>query len=326
MKNKILLIVVAIAMLFTITGCGKTETYKLGDTVETDVVKIQLLGAKYTYALNRTMDSEYALPKEYNADEDNGNPYVAGKGNTLASFEFYIENMDRSSVDVGGAFNDTFITVNFDGKTYENEVEFIGKSEDYINWESNLSDNILLLAGKKGYYRGYMNIDTDVKNLDQAITIEFHLPNSEGKTDKFIFNVTPEDRTSFKGVEISLDTAIKNFRKKVANEYFQNHMSEYTKITGDEITTAINGRKYNVSENGWEGTFKFEESKKIYEGGNKYAVGYTNKRSWKVEDNKLVLSWVTSKGETKSNYCEVYLVKEGTYLLVEDSKPFGILY
>ena len=98
MKNKILLIVVAIAMLFTITGCGKTETYKLGDTVETDVVKIQLLGAKYTYALNRTMDSEYGLPKEYNADEDNGNPYVAGKGNTLASFEFYIENMTEDEL------------------------------------------------------------------------------------------------------------------------------------------------------------------------------------------------------------------------------------
>lgn len=337
MKNKILLVVVAIAMLFAITGCGKKETpstggeknndYTIGDTVETDIARIKLYDAKYTYALRNVNDEDFGKPKEYNPSTDSRNPYVASKGHTLVSFAFMLENLDRGNLDLGGSFNDTFAQVKYNGKKYgddnEEVTEFIAVSQDNFTWESYISDNILMLPGEKEYYRAYFDIPVDVQDLEQDVELIIYLPNSSGKQKAFTFVVTKNDRANSVEEEISLDTAVKNFRTKEANEYFTNHMSEYTKLNTDEIITVVKGRKYKVSVNGWEGSFKFEESKNIYEGDNEYAVGYTNKRKWNVKEDKLELYSGTTK---KTNACEMYKVEDGTYLLIKDSKPFGILY
>ena len=331
--KKIILYFLLVCSLLMITGCGKEETkenkknkdYKLGEVVETDVARVQLISGDYSYALSRTGDDR-GIPKEYDPTNDDNNPYVAAKGNTLVAFTFFLENLDRSSIDLAGSFNDTFIEVEHDGKKYSNEIEFVVESEDYLNWESHSSMNILLMAGKKNYYRAYMNIETDVIDFKSDVKIIFHLPSSNGKTKKFTYNVTQSDRENFSGVEITLDTAKKNFRNKISNQYFAERMDTYTKLTGDEITTILKGVKYNVSVDGWDGTYKFEESMKIYEGGNAYATGYTNKKKWKVDGDILVLSWTSSKGQTYYDNVEVYTVEEGIYLFVNEGKPFGIIY
>ena len=109
MKKKIILSLLVIVTLFAMTGCGKNnnsgKTYSLGDTVKTDIISFKLTAGEFTYALVNTNGDEFAMPKEYNAEVDNKNPYVAAKGHTLAAFTFYVENLDRSSIDIGGSFN-----------------------------------------------------------------------------------------------------------------------------------------------------------------------------------------------------------------------------
>lgn len=333
MKKKILLSLLIVISIFAITGCGKdgdssnTKNYSLGDVVETDILKFKLIAGEYTYALVNTNNDDFASPKEYDASTDNRNPYVASKGHTYAAFTFYVENLDRSSVEFGGSFNSNFTSVEYGGEKYNDNASFKAKSEDNLNWSSYSSSNVLLLAGKKEYYRAYVDISTDVKNLDDTLELTIYLPTSEGKNKAFKYVISEEDRNNYKGEEITLDVAIKNFKKKVVKEYFSNHLEEYIALNGNEIKTIIDGNKFNVSENGWEGTFTFENSGRIYErSDNGYAVGYTNNRTWYISENKLTLSWVNSKKETKSTVCEVKKIQDGVYLLLENGEPFGIIY
>jgi hypothetical protein len=333
MKKKICLVLVFILSLFIITGCGSSETYKIGDAVSTDIANFKLVAGEFAYALENTSGSDFAIPKEYDAKDDSNNPYVAAKGHTLVAFTFYIENLDRSSLDMGGSFNSVFAKVKYDKKEYgdtnEQVVEFKAESEDYLNWKSYSSDNILLSAGDKLYYRAYMDIPVDVSSLDDTVEITIYLPNSGGKTEEFTYVISEDDRNNFKGVELEEDVAIKNLSKGVVQEYFNSRLSDYTAVNGTDIKTAIEGKKFNVTTLGtgtWEGTFKFETSGKIYEGGNKYVSGYTNKRTWVVTGDDLILSWVNGRGETKSETYSVKKVKDGTYLLVSSDKVAGILY
>lgn len=336
MKKKIILSLFVFLSLFMITGCGKdgnsSEKHSLGDTVKTDIVSFKLVTGKFTYALVNTNGDEFATPKEYNAEQDNKNPYVAAKGHTLASFTFYLENLDRSSIDIGGSFNSKFGSIKYGkdsyGDTNDSKVVFKASSEDNLNWKSYSSGNILLQAGEKGYYRAYIDIPTDVENLDDTMELTIYLPTSKDKTESFTFVVSKEDRETYKE-EISEEAAIKNLNKKIVQEYFNNKLTNYSSITGDEIKTSIEGKKFNVTtiDGGtWQGTFTFETSGKIYEGGNKYATGYVNQRTWNISGNILNLSWVNGKGETKTESYEVKKVKDGVYLLVTDNKVTGILY
>ncbi len=330
-----------IIILFSVTGCGKEKSelssnkkYSLGESAETDVLKFKLIAGEFTYALVNTTGDEFAMPKEYDAKVDNDNPYVAAKGHTLASFTFYIENLDRSSIDIGGSFNPIFGSITYENKNYGNNneanVKFKSVSNDNLNWESYPSDNILLFAGDKKYFRAYIDIPTDVKSLDDTMELTIYLPSSNNKVTAFKYVISEEDRNSYKGEEIPEDIAIKNLDRKVVQEYFKNRLNDYSAITGDAIKQSIEGKKFNVTEIGgagiWEGTFTFETSGKIYEGGNKYAVGYVNGRTFAIDGDYLILSWVNGRKETISNKCEIRKIKDETYLLIENGEIHAILY
>ena len=327
MKKKILLSLLIVAILFTITGCSFGKSYKLGDAVETDIMKVKLLAGKYTYALNNVYDDDYATPKEYDPERDQRNIFVAAKGHTYAAFTFYVENLDRSDLDFGDSFDGKFVEAEYGGKKYGDEVIFAAESKDNLNWSKYSSSNILLLAGEKGYYRAYVDLAKDVKDLDSDLKLIFHLPNSNGKKEKFTFVVTADDRKSYKGEELSLEVAMKNFRKAPAKKYFENHMKEYSVLKGDEIKKALEGIRFDVSVNSWDGKFTFEKSGNIYE-KNVYVDGYTNKRTWKVEGDNLILSSTNDKGKTTSTLCEVLRIADELdgYLLVADGKLYGILF
>ena len=339
MKKKILLGLLVIISLFTITGCGQNgnsgKTYSLGDTVKTDIISFELIAGEFTYALVNTNGDEFAMPKEYNAEDDNNNPYVAAKGHTLAAFTFCVENLDRASIDIGGSFNSEFGSITYEKENYginnDSEVVFKATSEDNLNWESYSYDNILLQAGEKKYFRAYIDIPTDVEKLDDTMELTIYLPTSEDKTEAFTFVISEDDRNNYKDDEITEDIAIKNLDKKVVQEYFNNHLVDYSIMNSDEIKSSVESRKLNVIEIGgggiWKGSFTFQTSGRIYEkSDNGYAVGYTNNRTWGISDNKLTLSWVNGNKETISTICEVRKIQDGAYLLLDNGEIFGILY
>lgn len=95
-----------------LSGCGAEpeETYAVGDTVESELVRLTLDDAQLAIALNNsfasfgpegtTYNEDYFLPKPYDEAEDEDNPFVAAKGYTLVWFEVVLENLDRESVDL----------------------------------------------------------------------------------------------------------------------------------------------------------------------------------------------------------------------------------
>ena len=344
MKKKILFILTLLFVLVGIVGCGDKKNtdeekkdekkyYSLGDIVETDIARFQLHAGQFAYALENSVNNNYALPKEYDPADELNNPYVAAKGHTLVAFTFYIENLDRASLNIGGSFNGKFITVSYKNKQYGTSHDqiavFKGESENALSWSSYSSSNLLIHPGEKLYYRSYIDMPVDVKDLNDTVELTVYLPTSENKNKEFTFRVSDENRKNYKGIEITEEVAIKNLNYQAAKDYFNNNLSKYRTLTGSEIKTAIEGTKFNVTEIGngtWKGTFTFEKSGKIFEGGNKYATGYVNKRTWKINKDLLVLSWVNDKGNTFSTPNEVRFVKDGVYLLLSNGNISGILY
>lgn len=131
-----------------LTGCGGTADqgsspaeaaqepeeqaarYAVGDTVETDLVRLTLNRAELAIALVNTLeigtgfniDNDYFCPKEYTAEEDADNPYVASKGSTLVFYELLVENLDRDYLELDGSSQDEpFVSVSYDGETYSTE-------------------------------------------------------------------------------------------------------------------------------------------------------------------------------------------------------------
>lgn len=332
MKKKVLLFVILLPILFMVSGCDipliggePKKTHNLGKIAKTDIASFKLLDAKYTYALNRSIDNELGVPKEYNSDEDSGSPYVAAKGNTLVGITFSLENTDRSEIDM----NWDWLSVKYNGKKYSSDIKYVAQSSDNINWSSYSSNNIIILSGKKMYYRCYLDIEEDVKNLDSDVELYVELPSSD-KKEIFKYVVNKLDRKNYKGEPIELDVAIKNYEHKNVQNYFKAHMDDYEIMTGNEIKQVLTDKTYNIVETlgvgTWKGTFKFESSGNIFEGGNKYAKGYTNKRNWKVSENNLILAWINTSGDKKENIVQLKKIKDNTYLIVENNEPKGIIY
>ena len=330
--KKTIYLVLLLPILILITGCeglpflngDPKETHKLGDVVKTDIAKFKLLDSKYTYALNNSIGNELGKAKEYNADSDSSNPYVAAKGNTLVAITFSLENNDRSEINMDW----NFLTVKIDGKKYNPDIKYLAESNDNLNWNSYNSSNIIILASKKVYYRCYLDIDKDVKDLDSDVELLVELPTSE-KKETFKYVITKKDRDSYKGEEIDLDVAIENFEVKEVRNYFKENSKDYKSLTGEEIKQALTDKTFNTCQydkGTWTGTFKFESSGKIFEGGNKYARGYINNRTWSVSNNNLVLGSKAPGGNPKTRITELKKIKDNTYLELENNEPVGILY
>ena len=75
MKKKILFILTLLFVLVGIVGRGDKKNtdeekkdekkyYSLGDIVETDIARFQLHAGQFAYALENSVNNNYALPKE----------------------------------------------------------------------------------------------------------------------------------------------------------------------------------------------------------------------------------------------------------------------
>ena len=190
------------------TTAEETEvvTYKVGDTVETDLVRLTLNDSALAVALNNSLtigtgfsiDNDYFCPKEYVAEEDADNAFVAPKGSTLVFYELLIENLDRDYLELDNSFDSDgdFVTVTYNGATYS-DSDFEEKEYGWIirdvegeqDWDSTPVGNILAGVGEKDLFRGYAEAPFEPESLEDSFEIIFNLPNSDGSIESFTFVV-----------------------------------------------------------------------------------------------------------------------------------------
>lgn len=190
------------------TAAEETEvvTYSVGDTVETDLVRLTLSDSALAIALNNSLpvgtgfniENDYFCPREYVAEEDADNAFVAPKGSTLVFYELLIENLDRDYLELDSSFgsDNDFVTVTYDGTTYSGddfeEKEYgwsVRDVEGEQDWDSSPVSNILAGVGEKDLFRGYAEAPFEPESLEDSFEIIFSLPTSDGSFESFTFVV-----------------------------------------------------------------------------------------------------------------------------------------
>ncbi len=193
-----------------VSGVEDATRYSVGETVETDLVRFTLNDAALAVALVNgltigtgfNIDNDYFTPKEYNAEEDADNSFVASKGHCLAFFEFVAENLDRDylTLDEGGDStfpnDDEFVTVTVEGTTYTSadfeEKKYgweIGDLDAGEDWSSTPVTNVLLGVGTRELYRGYADLPIEPEDLSISYEMTFYLPTVSGETEPFTFTI-----------------------------------------------------------------------------------------------------------------------------------------
>ena len=309
--------------------------YKLGESIETDIIRLTLENAQLAIKLNASgtatyeemqkgivhIDSDYFTADEYDASEDLGKAYVAPKGHTYVVMQYYAENLDRAGVSFEGSFDEQFITVEYNGETYTGTTVYGAESADGLEWEKYDVSNVLLLAGESKHLRGYIDIPTDATDLNDDFNLIFSLPVSDGTTVNYRYQVCASDRAEAEAAEITMDEAVYEFTSAEAQEYFTKHIGEFNILTADEITQSIIGKKWDTTmivEHGhWDGKFEFESNGAIRETIYDGSTGYFNNRTWALDGDSLVLNG--------TDICKVYNVTENVYLLYKDGSPYTLL-
>ncbi len=334
--KKIIALVLITVLCFSFVACGNTsavktnsEFYKLGDTVSTDIFEFTLNSAEFTVALNNVNDDNRYTPKEYDANVDAKNPYVAPIGHTYTAFSYTVTNLNRAS---SKFHSGSFATVKYDGKKYSSLEEgayFLYadkliqdtngniRTEKAGEWYNNSVTGVLLMTGAKETRRSRIDMAVEIKDLTEDVEITFSIPNSDGTNTAFTYLVTESDRAEYTKpeIEMSLDLALISFTKKAGQEYFKNHMDEYTVVTGSEITNILT-KKWTVDYIGkighWSGTFWFEEDGNIRDD-----YGYVNNRTWSIDCDTLIIN-----GEIN---CEMRRVSDKVFLLISDGEPYMLM-
>ena len=148
--------------------------YVVGDTVETDLVRLTLNDACFAIALGNSFpvgcdfmgntaygsgysELEYFAPKEYSAEDDSDNPFVAPKGNILVYTEMTLECLDRDSLEVDDSLNDEFAVLNYEEEDYKVDIfETLATNKEYGiradaegNWENSGFQTFFLLRPQR---------------------------------------------------------------------------------------------------------------------------------------------------------------------------------
>lgn len=220
--KKWIVLLLAVSMCLTLVACGsgnkvptnaetpsdkaitpeKSEPEEiklaLGETAKTDIVEFTLDAAKLTEALTNSASTNnadsYGFPKEYSANEDASNPFVASVGHVLVFASFTIHNTNRTSLDLGGSFNGSFTKVEYQGNSFSNQMRFTAEfSGDSTHWNTYSSSNILLSPDETSSYRGYIDIAANPDSLDDSFVLSFILPTSSGEQKTFSYEINAAD-------------------------------------------------------------------------------------------------------------------------------------
>lgn len=185
-----------------LAGCSaqSTPSHAIGDSVESDIMGFTLDAAEPTVAVENSgaatfgpgsdglAKEDYFLPKEYDPEVDKDNPYVAAKGHTLVHLTFTASNLDRDYVEVG----DDLFTVRCNGGEYSFDFDTFklgAVSTTNAGWVSINTTNDLMEVGDTSTYRCYVDIPVDIDELGDGFEVVVNLPNSEGETTPFVYQV-----------------------------------------------------------------------------------------------------------------------------------------
>lgn len=182
-KKSVVALLLAMLMVLSLCACGGAgeNYYAVGDTVETESVKMTLKDVQLTYAVNNNKaDGEYLEP----TNQTTLNPYVADDGAVMVAYKIDISAIGRSSVDLD---NCDIAYITYDGEEYKaDRMNYLssGNSTD--------SGNLLLLSGQSAEnHRGFFQILVDAP-LDSEFLITFNLPSGQ-ETEQFTFKVGGEN-------------------------------------------------------------------------------------------------------------------------------------
>lgn len=190
------------------------QSYQLGDTVSTDIFELTLDTAAFAIALDNgkkdldgNIKDTYMMPKEYNAETDKDNPFVAPKGHTFVSITYTINNLDRAFANFNDQ-EDQLFTIEYQGTTYTPEIVdglyriYAERSmmddsgaiekiapDQWQEFENNYY-GVGLQVGEKETRRFYMDIPVDAENLTDDFSVIVQIPTSDGTTTEFTYLVT----------------------------------------------------------------------------------------------------------------------------------------
>ncbi len=188
------------------------ETHGMGETTGTDVVSFTLDRAELAIALENSgaatigygadglAQDSYFMPKEYDAEEDSDNPFVAPKGHTLVSMTFTVENLDRTFLNLDEASPESFIAVNYEGQTYTKDadlyddpnaitVRYGAQNKNGAGWRNYSTGSILMEAGATESFKCMVDIPVETSDLKSPFQVTFNLPTSSGETQAFTYSV-----------------------------------------------------------------------------------------------------------------------------------------
>lgn len=172
-----------------------------GETVSTGLFRFTLDAAQLTLALSNEIDDQYALPKAYDPQQDQKNPYVAQVGHTFVALTYTVENISRAAEEFhrsGG-----FATVGYQGVDYPVKVQDCAywlyadkqildqgkmKTEKAQVWHRNPSSNFLLSTAAKETRRAYADLKVEADDLRDGFTLTVDVPGVDG-SESFLYEI-----------------------------------------------------------------------------------------------------------------------------------------
>lgn len=216
--KKTLIIMLSALMLALLCACGgtsgqsnKAPALNVGETASTDIFDLTLEDATFAIALENSCvpwakykgNSAYGdgdaatvpflLPKEYDAEDEANNPFVAPKGHTLVAFTITVKNNDRVAQELyEGGESLQFVSVAYNGAEFAPvEAEWGMEIAEDGSWEvpSPRISNVYVNAGESTSYRMYADVEVEPESLADGFEMTFAVPNSEGGTESFTYTV-----------------------------------------------------------------------------------------------------------------------------------------
>ncbi len=358
--KKILALLLVALMLMGLCACGNraqegeqsaqgtdtskiedSKTYKLGDTVSTDIIDFTLDRAElgiYLHDGTAGDRDEICMPAEDNKYIDN-DCFIASVGHTFVSLQFTISNHDRTTINIDTDLttkhlpdaNETirtcslFAFVEYNGEIYEKLDCKTGlyPSDDGYDWGSN-DNHIHVESGETKHYRCGVDFVVDVETLTDSFGIVFSIPTSTNEFAEFKYIVTDDDIKTADAKRIDnlspLDAA-SIFGYDDGYNYFLKHLGEYRELTTDEIKSALISQTFNCYFKGKYshiekiGTFNGDGELEYDYKGTNYSISYS------IEDGILKI-YASSDPFTG----KIFKVNDSIYLMVNDNIPSGIIY
>lgn len=340
--KKLTALVLAIIMTLSLSACGGGDIKKLGESSETDVLRVTLENADLTFAIDASnfgTTSDYESGSEtisdnyYTADlSEVTTPVEADEGCTCLVVDMTAESLTDGEVTFGDTESETFIKVKYAGKTYEEPMDIGCVSLDRYNF-TEYHYNAIILDNGSVRFRCLVNLPTQVEDINEDFELTFTLPCGGGSTTEATYLVTAEDREAYDSREMTVEDAVFLFDEQIGQDYFTAHLDEYPVLNGAEIAAAIAEKdKWNIvktyhTENStgfgkWYGSYEFQSDGRIRETLDDGSVGYINKMSWEIQGDSLIF---TAGHSGRSNVCEVRKVKDGVYMMISDGFLYAIM-